>query len=114
MVYFTRMGLPLWLPGFHFGMALMTRTASASISSLTFFNTLTLVILPSASTMNWTMTRPCVPAFEAASGYLTFSFRNFIISTAPPGNSGICSTTSKTPLGSASGVSGVKVPIAVG
>ena len=37
MVYFTRTGCPFCMPGFHLGMALMTRTASASISSLTFF-----------------------------------------------------------------------------
>ena len=105
MVYFTRTSLPLCLPGFHFGIAWMTRTASASNASLTFLNTFTWLMVPSISTMNCTSTRPSMPFFMASSGYLTFIDTNFIISPTPPGNSGICSTTSKTPSDSSAGSS---------
>ena len=98
-VYFTRTASPFCVPGFHLGMALITRTASLSSSGSIPRSTLALAMLPSFSTTNCTVTRPCVPFFMAASGYLMFLLK-YSISTGmpPPGNSGICSTTSKIGL----------------
>ena len=58
--------------------------------------TFTSVTLPSLVTTNWHTTRPWVPASLASAGYLRFCFRYSISLGIPPGNSGICSTTSYT------------------
>ena len=102
-VYFTRTAFPFCIPGFQFGIVLITRTASPSNSGSTPRIIPMLEMLPSAFTTNCTVTRPCVPFFCAFTGYLMFFDKNCIRPDMPPsGNSGICSTTSNTGLSGSS------------
>ena len=100
MVYFTRTASPFCLPGFHFGMIEMTRSASLSKSGSTPRTTFGSTIEPSRLTTNCTMTRPCMPFSCAVAGYLTFFPKKFMHSLIPPGNSGISSHTMCIPFSS--------------
>ena len=66
--YFTRTGEPLLLPGIHFGMLLTMRSASWSREGSADFIVLTPDMLPSFSTTNCTVTRPCIPFSFATAG----------------------------------------------
>ena len=92
-VYFTRIGFPHTLPGFHFGIVLRTRMASASQSLWSERTTLKSDNVPSFSTTISMTLRPCTFPSVTHFGKWVFSSMNWISFSIPPGNSGISAMT---------------------
>ena len=73
MVYFTRTFSPFCIPGIHFGIPVMMRSASASNDGKMERMILTFEMLPSFSTIKVAITRPSFFASCASLGYFMFS-----------------------------------------
>jgi hypothetical protein len=91
----------------------MTRIASLSNDGSTPLAIFTLLILPSFSTINETMTLPCMPFSSATTGYLRWLEMKDINPPEPPGYDGICSAVSWMVL-SALDVDEVEVEVEAG
>jgi len=86
--------LPSCMPGAHAGDALITRIASSAIACDGARMDLTSVKLPSVSTVNCSITLPCVFFCLSSAGYLIFIAKYLLNAGIPPGKLGNIWTTS--------------------